>query len=231
MSDKSKYNKVQSQYTDSMDFFEFDETGIPKVNVKRLSEWASKMQNELIENRKLVNEYKEVIFKQNKNIENQQKDIKKDIEDSKTRIKNQKKFFAKRIKTSNRKINSKIEDAKTGTTESLALFAAFFTFVAVNVQIFTKVTNLRSAMWFSILLLGCLGFFAVIVHLIILKREYKKISIIIGVLLVIFSIFISLGLIFGNEKLYENEGNNLKVNNSSINTLNNDQASTSPKIK
>jgi hypothetical protein len=116
-------------------------------------------------------------------------------------------------------LGKKIESAKVSTIEALALFAAFFTFVSVNVQIFTKVSDLRSAMWFTILLLGSLGIFSLLTNFIIknhdigIKLVYRKFRLEISnkiILLAIAVIFIVTGLYFGkSEKLngYEKSNN------------------------
>jgi len=78
----------------------------------------------------------------------------------------------------------KIQNSQTNVIEALALFAAFFTFVAVNVQIFTKVTDLYSAAWFTLLLLGALGFFAILVDVII--NQDKKLSIFLSFIFMFF---------------------------------------------
>jgi len=66
--------------------------------------------------------------------------------------------------------DNKIKSSEKSIIESLALFAAFFTFISVNVQIFTRVKDLKSAMWFTLLLFCCLGLFAWMVHVLINKE-------------------------------------------------------------
>jgi len=197
------------------------------VKIKEQENRITKIKEESKKERKKADE---IIEKLKEQIKKQKEDFDVEIKDS---IKNSEEGINEKIalliKDSNKDIDDKIEKTRISVVQSLALFAAFFTFVAVNVQIFTKVTNLESAMLFSLLLLGCLGLFALIIHVILNLKESKNVGIL---LVVIFSAFIFLGLKYGGDKeLYRNEINNFKVNNSSINTLNNDQASTSPNFK
>ena len=61
------------------------------------------------------------------------------------------------------KMDDKIDRKETKTTEILAIFITLFTFISVNVNVFTRVQDLHSAVWFmllftmcSLLLLSCL---------------------------------------------------------------------------
>lgn len=62
-----------------------------------------------------------------------------------------------------KKIDEKFEKKETRLTEILAIFITLFTFISVNVNIFTRVQDVHSAVWFmllftmcSLLLLSCL---------------------------------------------------------------------------
>lgn len=134
-------------------------------------------------------------------------------------------------------MEKRVKDAQTNVIEALALFAAFFTFVSVNVQIFAGVTNLKSAMWFTILLMGALGFFALIVHIIIKEEdkyfniEYGKFKLYISrkiLFLILFSSFICFALYaVDDEKLniikenkesikIENQGSSVEIKDNDI---------------
>ena len=107
-------------------------------------------------------------------------------------------------------LDERIENSQTNVIEALALFAAFFTFVAVNVQIFTRVTDLYSASWFTVLLLGALGFFAILVGVII--RKDNKLSILLSF---IFMFFIACSLYVTKDVKLNNTENqeNIKIEN------------------
>lgn len=112
-----------------------------------------------------------------------------------------------------KELEKEIKKTQTSVIEALALFAAFFTFVAVNVQIFTGVTHLKSAMWFTVLLMGALGFFALIVHIIIREEdkyfnfEYGKFKIYISRKIIFLIIFLS----FVYFALYAVDNENLNI--------------------
>ena len=79
-------------------------------------------------------------------------------------------------------LNKRINDSTTRFVEILALFAAFFTFISINVQIFSKIDNPTKALWFVVAFSGCLGLFSLITSSIIrgdnvLKLNYRKLRI------------------------------------------------------
>jgi len=61
----------------------------------------------------------------------------------------------KKIYEELKKIDEKSEKKETKTTEILAIFITLFTFISVNVNIFTRVHDLHSAVWFMILFTMC----------------------------------------------------------------------------
>jgi len=73
------------------------------------------------------------------------------------------KFVNEKLNNLEEKMNDKIDRKETKTTEILAIFITLFTFISVNVNIFTRVQDIQSAVWFmllftlcSLLLLSCL---------------------------------------------------------------------------
>jgi len=142
----------------------------------------------------------------------------------------------KTIKETNEELSHKIDDSKLRTIETLGVFVALFTFVAVNVQIFTRVTHLRSAMWFTVLLMGALGLFSLIVHVIINEEdkhfnlEYGKLKLYISrkfQLLILFLFFIFIALSIKDEELnivkenkesikIENQGSSVETRDNNI---------------
>lgn len=53
-----------------------------------------------------------------------------------------------------REVEQKIDSSKINVIEALGIFVALFTFIAVNVQIFSKINDLGSAMWFMLVMGG-----------------------------------------------------------------------------
>lgn len=51
--------------------------------------------------------------------------------------------------------DKKIEEKQERTTEVLAIFITLFTFISVNVTIFTKLDDIHSAVWFMSLMTVC----------------------------------------------------------------------------
>jgi hypothetical protein len=54
-----------------------------------------------------------------------------------------------------KEIEKKISYKEIKSTELLGIFVALFTFVSVNINIFTKVENLSTAIWFMIIMTAC----------------------------------------------------------------------------
>lgn len=65
------------------------------------------------------------------------------------------------------------EASRIGTIETLAIFVALFTFVSVNINIFSKVEYLTAAVWFMTLMAITLLIFLSVL-LIFLNKQYKK---------------------------------------------------------
>lgn len=99
-----------------------------------------------------------------KSLQEQAKKFEQGISKSTEKFSGKTKELSKEFQT---KFENKVESGKLNIIESLALFAAFFTFVSTSVQIFTKVSNLFSAMCFMILMLGLLGMFTLLIDVIV----------------------------------------------------------------
>jgi len=65
------------------------------------------------------------------------------------------KYTDEQLKKTEDKITSKIDAKETRTTEVLAIFITLFTFISVNVNIFSKVTDIKRAIFFMILMTIC----------------------------------------------------------------------------
>lgn len=60
-----------------------------------------------------------------------------------------------KLKELEQRFETKIENKETKTTEILAIFITLFTFISVNVNIFTKVSDVYTAIWFMLLMTAC----------------------------------------------------------------------------
>lgn len=67
----------------------------------------------------------------------------------------------------------KLEGRETRTIETLGVFVALFTFLSINIQIFSTVSDLVSAIIFSTLLGGICAFFLQIFFLILPRKSEK----------------------------------------------------------
>jgi len=148
--------------------------------------------------RKIIKDYTEKTVKIDNNInkleeklnnteEQFKEDIKKTKKDTEIKLNNK---IEETWKETNQDLSDKIDNSKLKTIETLGIFVALFTFVSVNVQIFTRVTHLKSAMWFTVLLMGSLGFFALIIHIIINKeKKYVSLILILSSFFIIFALY------------------------------------------
>lgn len=68
----------------------------------------------------------------------------------------------------------KLEGRETRTIETLGVFVALFTFLSINIQIFSTVSDLVSAIIFSTLLGGICAFFLQIFFLILPRKSEKN---------------------------------------------------------
>lgn len=64
-------------------------------------------------------------------------------------------FAGKELKELENKFNERVENKEMKTTEILAIFITLFTFISVNVNIFTKVSDVYTAIWFMLLMTAC----------------------------------------------------------------------------
>lgn len=107
------------------------------------------------------------------------KNIKKEIESTT-------KNFGEKID----KVQQDQEQNKINMIEALAIFVALFTFVSVNITIFSKVEYLSAALWFM-LLMSISEILILSVFLIFLHKEYTNLKIwLIPAILIILLIFL-----------------------------------------
>lgn len=102
-----------------------------------------------------------------------------------------------------------IEQSKLNIIEGLGIFAALFTFISVNINIFTKVEYLSAAIWFMFIMLVCLVVFVFLLHIVLYKNE-KNGKIWIG----IFTLFLILILGY-----IATDGLGIKINQSNLDGL------------
>ena len=76
----------------------------------------------------------------------------KEIKDFEVKLLKLENFFDTKLKINIENATTQIKSIETKTLESLALFATLFTFISVNIQIFSKVENLGQAGIFTSLL-------------------------------------------------------------------------------
>jgi len=86
-----------------------------------------------------------------------------DISTSLDALKKELDYQKKRIKFQGRRIRKQ----QIKYTEILGVFVALFTFVSINIQIFSRITSLNNAMIFVILMFFCLIGFVLFLHLIL----------------------------------------------------------------
>lgn len=60
-----------------------------------------------------------------------------------------------KLKDLEQKFEDKIENKETKTTEVLAIFITLFTFISANITIFTKVDDIKRAVFFMLLMTLC----------------------------------------------------------------------------
>ena len=60
-----------------------------------------------------------------------------------------------KLKELEQKFETKIENKETKTTEILAIFITLFTFISANITIFTKVTDIKRAVFFMLFMTLC----------------------------------------------------------------------------
>lgn len=121
--------------------------------------------------------------------------------------------FNKLIETTKKDLKNEIEDKRIDIIQALGIFVALFTFVSINIQIFSNITSLNNALIFVILMFLCLGGFVLLLHAILVKK-YFLIIIIFGVVMTM--IFISL---LPNTPLSIEESSELKKINQRVSNL------------
>ena len=76
-----------------------------------------------------------------------------------------------------REVEQKIDSSKTDVIQALGIFVALFAFIAINVQIFTKISDLGSAMWFMLVMSGITITILLTIEILIdSHRDYSKIE-------------------------------------------------------
>ncbi|MFZ2664481.1 MAG: hypothetical protein WAX66_03910 [Patescibacteria group bacterium] len=89
------------------------------------------------------------------------------------------------------KVNEAVEDRQIKYTEVLGVFATLFTFVSINIQIFSRITSLNNALIFVILEFLCLAGFVILLDIILSKKAFLGyIIIIVAALLTTIFIFL-----------------------------------------
>jgi len=85
------------------------------------------------------------------------------------------KYVAEQLKQLGDKFDEKIDKKETKTTEILAIFITLFTFISVNVQIFTKIQDIYTAVWFmSLMTISSLILLSFLFIVINTKNDWKK---------------------------------------------------------
>lgn len=88
--------------------------------------------------------------------------------------------------------NEKLEKKETRVTEILAIFITLFTFISVNVNIFTRVQDLQSAVWFMLLFTMCCLLLLSCLFLVISdKKNYFIICILVLSIVCLFGLLIA----------------------------------------
>jgi len=70
-------------------------------------------------------------------------------------------------------LKKEFDASRAGSIEALVVFVAFFTLVAVNITIFTKVEYLSSALWFMFLMTLCLTI-VILIFSMLVRNEFSK---------------------------------------------------------
>lgn len=83
----------------------------------------------------------------------------------------------KRIKELTKELNIQKEEYKareSKTIETMAVFVALFTYISVNVNIFTRVSDVLSAIWFMLIMTTCCFLVLSFVSLILNPKKSRK---------------------------------------------------------
>ena len=110
----------------------------------------------------------------------------KEIRDEITSLKEELEAQKERVERQGRIINKQ----QIRYTETLGIFVALFTFVSINIQIFSRITSLNNAMIFVILLFFCLIGFALFLKQILNDQlNPRNFLILVGLLVIIMICF------------------------------------------
>lgn len=116
---------------------------------------------------------------------------------------NLRKQFETDIEGTKEKLEAKIDDSKLKIIETLGIFVALFTFVSIEFQIFRSFTSWQAGASLTLIILGALLFFCIIV-ISLLDKEFSQST---RWLFVGFSLLILLGgiFLFGWSKLVDSD--------------------------
>ncbi len=113
----------------------------------------------------------EIVWKRIADIEKRLKKIfEKDIEIIKEELKV---GFNEVVKNEKKELEAKIDDSKLKVIETLGIFVALFTFVSVEFQIFRSFSSWYAGASFSLIILGALTFFVLLIVDLLNKRKQK----------------------------------------------------------
>src|SRR3989344_7780933 len=88
------------------------------------------------------------------------------------------KNLSDRLTTEVSKFEDKVRDREIRTTEILAIFITLFTFISVNISIFTRVLDLQAAIWFmGLITVFCMILISCLFLLISKEKNWYSISI------------------------------------------------------
>lgn len=96
----------------------------------------------------------------------------KDIKELENKYETLKTLFENKTK----EFEKKIDEKETKTTEILAIFIGLFTFISVNVSLFTRLQDMQTAIWFMLIMTFCLTFFLSFLFIIINKTLPNRIT-------------------------------------------------------
>ena len=85
--------------------------------------------------------------------------------------------------------DKKADERQIKSIEVLAIFVAIFTFISIDMQVFKSDISVLSAMGISLITLGSLLLFILVLRWIINRTEFKKSFFIISIILIIVGIF------------------------------------------
>lgn len=119
-----------------------NQLGINRSNIDEVQKFMMSLHNKVEDLEIRTKEKMDGLEKEYKeSLENQKKEFQNNINDS--------------LKVSEEKSNNKLNEKENKTVEILAIFITLFTFISVNVNIFTRTSDIRTAIIFMILMTLC----------------------------------------------------------------------------